>query len=84
VIKHIERNQLHEKDPEWETWYGIHEVFYDLSEKGSISWTEDPVSVISAEEEIEGLKRTLQMMMDCLDKPILELKDGEDIRETEQ
>jgi hypothetical protein len=56
-----------------EDYFSIHEVFYDLSEKDTVGWTENPVEV--AGESIEDLRVTLQRMLACLDKPVIEDND---------
>jgi len=54
-----------------ETWYGIHEVFYD--EDGKVDgWTEDEEIM---GESLEELKQTLEWMLVCLDKPVLDYDD---------
>lgn len=51
-----------------ETYFGICEVFY---EDGKVmAHTENPVALCG--ESVEELRETLQHMLDCLDKPILD------------
>lgn len=56
-----------------ETWYGIHEVYY---EQGDVTlWTLDPVEVAS--ESLDGLRDTLNHMLAALDKPTLDNPEDE-------
>jgi len=51
----------------------IVEVYYD--DDGKITgWTQDAIGVYSC-EGVEGVKWTLQKMIECLDKPVLIEKD---------
>ena len=52
-----------------EAWYSIREVYYDNNGKVN-GWTEDAIAPES--NTIEGLLEILQLMLNCLDKPILE------------
>jgi len=52
-----------------ETYYQIHEVFYENNKPKS--WTEDPVRV--GGEDIKSIKWTLKMMNRCLKRPILKI-----------
>lgn len=51
-----------------ETWYGIHECYYD-----PVGWTEEPIAVVG--ESLDDLKWTLEKMMLALDSPVIEDKD---------
>ena len=53
-------------------WYSIREVYYN--DDGTIyAWTEDAMEISS--ESLDGLKRYVQQVLACLDKPVL--IDGE-------
>jgi hypothetical protein len=56
-----------------ETWYEIHECFYD-SKQDEIptSWTVNAIAPVG--ETPEGLVLTLQRMMDAVKKPILAIE----------
>jgi hypothetical protein len=55
-------------------WLEICEMFYDDDEP--VAHTASGISVCG--ESVEELRATLQRMLDCLDKPILdEMKKGE-------
>jgi len=54
-----------------ETWYGIHEVFYD--EEGKVENCTYDADITG--ESLEDLKRTLEWMLVCLDKPVLDYED---------
>jgi hypothetical protein len=58
------------KRQDGETWLGIHEVFYDLPDESGPAWTNDPIEVVG--ETIEELRDTLNHMLACLDKPIID------------
>lgn len=59
-----------------EVLYGIHEVHYISDDSDEdVMWTENPVRVVGS--SVEGLRETLQRMLDCLDKPILDTGDEE-------
>lgn len=55
---------------------GIHEIYHmetqDQQEKSlpAYLWSEYAVCVLG--EDLDGLRKTLQRMLECLDKPILE------------
>lgn len=51
-----------------ETWFGIHEVFYD--EEQGTGWTENAVSVIG--QSVDDLRWVLEKMLLALDKPVIE------------
>lgn len=57
-----------------ETLYEIREVFYD--ENGDISAITEKPQVIA--ESLDGLKWTLQKMLDCCEKPIIDYNTGEE------
>lgn len=56
------------------TYYGVHEVYYD-SEGKVDGYTTHPVSV--AGESIEEIKQYLEMILNCLDKDILDYEEEE-------
>lgn len=51
-------------------WFGIHECFYDKKDESDPGWTDEPVTVEG--ESIDVLRETLERMLLCLDKPIIE------------
>ena len=55
-------------------YYGVHEVYYD-SEGKVDGYTIHPVSV--AGESVEEIKEYLQMILNCLDKDILDYEEEE-------
>lgn len=74
VFKRIHRHKyLH--DPE--TLYEIREVYYDKDGKIS-GWSEMP-DVIA--DSVDGLKWTLNKMMESCNKPIIDENNGEEIKE---
>ena len=52
-----------------EVWYGIHEAYYDDNGK-VISWTMRPVEI--AGNSIQDLRKTLEQMLECLDKEVID------------
>lgn len=52
-----------------EDWYGIHEVYYDEDGK-AYGWTSKPVEV--AGNSIHDLRKTLEQMLECLNKEIID------------
>ena len=52
-----------------ETWYGIHEAFYDKNKRVR-AITKDPIDVIG--ESVEEVRETLQRMLRALEAPILD------------
>lgn len=52
-----------------EVWYGIHEAYYDDNGK-VVSWTMRPVEV--AGNSIQELRKTLEQMLECLDKEVID------------
>lgn len=69
-------------DPE-ETWFGLHEVYYDESGKPT-AMTERPVDFVCAEEEgPEGIVRALELALkDARTRAVLDaskiVSDGEE------
>ena len=61
-----------------ETWYEIHEVFYD-DDGNPHSWTEGSVSPYG--ESVEELCRVLDWFKGATEKPVLEIseKDGKEV-----
>jgi len=55
------------------TYYGVHEVYYDS--EGKVEGYTPPVSVVG--ESIEEIKQYLEMILNCLDKDILDYDDEE-------
>lgn len=52
-----------------EIWYGIHEAYYD--DQGLVfAITEEPVAIIG--DNYKKLKETVEWVMNCVDKPILD------------
>ena len=66
-----------EYSDETETLFEIREVFYD--ENGDISSIADPPDVFAY--SLEGLKWTLNKMLESCDKPIVDYNTGEEIQE---
>lgn len=56
--------------------YGIFETYYNNN--GEIDGTNQHPMVLS--DTVEGLKETLQTMMECCDKPIIDDNTGEEIK----
>ena len=74
VFKRIHRHKyLH--DPE--TLYEIREVYYDKDGKIN-GWSATP-DVIA--DSLDGLKWTLNKMMESCNKPIIDENNGEEIKE---
>ena len=63
-----------------EAWYSIREVYYDNNGKVN-GWTENAIAPES--NTIEGLLETLQLMLNCLDKPVLDEANLEECDGTE-
>src|ERR1043166_4908759 len=58
-------------------WLGIHEVYYDESGKPYL-WTEEPIICVDEDEGVEGIKSTLEMMLNDVERSkheILPYKD---------
>ena len=60
-----------------ETYFSIHEVFYDIEEPGNIAWTDNPVEAVA--ESIEGLREQLKRMLDATYIPVLNYEDGKEV-----
>ena len=56
------------------TYYGVHEVYYD-SEGKVDGYTMHPVNI--AGESVEEIKEYLEMILNCLDKEILDYEEEE-------
>ena len=56
-----------------ETYYRIHEVFYDGKDVVS-GWTQEPIAPVG--ENKKDLKKELKRMLDSLDKPVLDYETG--------
>ena len=52
-----------------EVCYGIHEAYYDDNRK-VVSWTMRPVEVEG--KSIQDLRKTLEQMLECLDKEVID------------
>lgn len=65
VIRHTNKN-----DPD-HTYLAIHEVFYTNNIPDSV--TQDPIEIIG--DDLIEMKETLNMMLACLDHPILNYED---------
>lgn len=52
-----------------EDWYGIHEAYYDQNGKLN-GWTRLPVQV--AGNSIQDLRKTLEQMLECLNKEVID------------
>ena len=63
-----------------EPWYSIREVYYDATGKVN-GWTENAIAPES--NTIEGLLEILQLMLNCLDKPVLDEANLEECDGTE-
>ena len=59
---------FHEKNEKQETYYAIHEVFYN-DDDGIWAFTTDPVKIYGDEEH--EIKENLERMLEACDKPIL-------------
>lgn len=63
-----------------ETWYAIHEVFYeDPEDDSTASWTLTEIPPVG--DSLENLRLCLQRMLMALDKPVLVIKDGKPTHE---
>ena len=61
-----------------ETWYEIHEVFYDHGQGESeprLSWTEEAIAPVG--ETLEELKTELERMLRACDAPVLDYGEEE-------
>lgn len=74
VMRHAPR------EGEVDDWFAIHEVYYRSDEVDDLTvpvhetgCTKDPVSVIA--DDVEGLRWSLQKMLEALDKPVLAYSD---------
>ena len=65
IIKHNEHG---------ETYYGIHEVYYDKDDK-PVMWSDKPIKIVFEDEE--ELNTILRLILEAKYKTILELKDEE-------
>jgi len=70
ILAHWQASNFLEDGGYW--YFGIHEVHYDNDKPGS--YTADAISIIS-EEGLDGIKWTLDKMLICLNKPILNAED---------
>jgi hypothetical protein len=74
--------------PEFHIWYGIHEVYYNESDRGNpnalpYGWSANARELAS--ETKEDLKAELELMLKAFEKPVLEydMKPG-DMEKNEQ
>lgn len=66
-IAHLDKNEE----------YGIFEVYYDAN--GNVEgWTENASRIYT--DNLEEIKRTLDLMSRALNKPILDYKSGKEIK----
>ena len=76
IIKHIERNKLHEKNkeviPEFYVWYNLHEVFYG-EDDGICCISSDPINAHG--ETVEELRSDIDMMLIAFEKPVLDYNE---------
>ena len=76
----FKRIHTHKYLPEPEILYEIREAFYD--DDGKVDgWAEMP-DVIA--DSLDGLKWTLNKMMESIDKPVIDHNTGEEIDDTAQ
>ena len=61
----------------YETFFEIREVFYD--ENGNIGNISDPADVVA--DSLEGLKWTLNKMLESCDKPIIDYNTREELQD---
>lgn len=66
-----------EYSDETETLFEIREVFYD--DNGDITNIADPADVVA--DSLEGLKWTLNKMLESCGKPIVDYDTGEEIQD---
>lgn len=72
IIKHTVKGKYKNGKEYCETYYGIHEVYYDKQGK-PIMWTENPIRLtFQDKEEFETL---LKQILDANDRPVLELDE---------
>ena len=62
-------------------YYRIHEVFYKTQDRDHLLWSEDAIEPHG--ETIKELKDDLKMMLDALDKPLMEETDDNKLKEVE-
>ena len=60
-----------------ETYYSIHEVFYDLEEPGNKGWTDNPVEAVG--ESLEELRENLKRMLEATYTPVLDYETGNEV-----
>lgn len=51
-------------------WFTIHEVYYDMDRSDKLSWTESEIA--PAGHSIDDLRIELELMLACLEKPVLD------------
>lgn len=68
-----------ETDADGYKWYSIHEVYYD--ELGQPDGWSEYVDVEG--DSVEEVRRTLALMTEALDKPVLRITDDEELVEAE-
>lgn len=72
IFKRIHRNKYL---PEPETLYEIRETYYDKD--GNINgWAETPDVIGDSADELKG---TLEKMLQCLDKPLVNYHNGKEL-----
>ena len=67
----VMRHEIKGSNPT-EYWFGIHEVYTDAN--GKESWTEDNVTPLG--ETLDGLRWTLERMLDATRKTVVEYEEG--------
>jgi hypothetical protein len=71
---HTWNHRVMKRVTKYGTYYGVHEVYYDS--EGKVEGYTAPVSVVG--ESIEEIKQYLEMILNCLDKDILDYDDEEE------
>ena len=71
VMKHVDSTPdwVPNRESDTETWFGIHEVFYD-AEQNVKSYSLNPQAVIG--ESMEVTKDILQKMLEACEKPVID------------
>lgn len=72
IIKHIVTGKYENGKKYKETYYGVHEVYYDKKDK-PVMWTEKPIRFCFEDEE--GLDAQMQQILDAKKRTVLKEKN---------
>lgn len=69
IVKKVTKHNDPSLGASEDTWFGIHEVYYDAEGHPEVC-SEEPIEPFG--ESVEEVRESLKMMMKALDKPVLD------------